>query len=69
MSDPETLPGGQFGHVTLGVVLVGQVPAPVVAVPLCDLIGQLALDHVTHLKQLIGEIGVWGRLSYHTTIS
>ena len=69
MVDLEIPPGGQFGHVTLGVVLVGQVPAPVVAVPLCDLIGQLALDHVTHLKQLIGQIGVWGRLSYHATIS
>ena len=69
MVDPETLPGGQFGHVTLGVVLVGQVPAPVVAVPLCELIGQLALDHVTHLKQQIGQIGVWRRLSYHVTIS
>ena len=70
MADPETPPGGQFGHVTLGVVLIGQLSAAVaapqcdligqlssaMAAPQCDLIGQLALHHVTHLKQLIGQI-------------
>ena len=55
MADPETPPGGQFDHVTLGVVLIGQLSAAV-APPQCDLIGQLASDHVIHLKQLIGQI-------------
>ena len=51
MADLEIPPGGQFGHVTLGVVLAGQLSAPVV---LSSQLGHLQNLQFDSARNLIG---------------